>query len=372
MKRIRLACLLLLALAALASSSVGATSAHSFQCGGWSIVPGPNPNGGQMLNAVAAVSASDVWAVGNGPLIEHWDGTSWQVVPSPNPGEVTGLLGVTAVSANDIWTVGYYTSVQSGYLTLTEHWNGSQWSIVPSPSIGNYYERLNAVTAVSSNDVWAVGTALVAFNSRYQTLIEHWDGIRWSIVQSPNGGHIDRSLNGVTALSANDVWAVGSYIQSYTNYALTEHWDGSRWSIVPAPGGQLSNLSAVMAVNAGQVWAVGWTLGTLTERWNGHHWQVVPSHSPGKGRAALFGVAASSTQDGWAVGYYANNNGGDATLTEHWNGTSWQVVSSPNMPSDNSFLYGVAMVPGSHHAWAVGFSEPAHDSGITPLIEYYC
>jgi len=42
------------------------------------------------LDAVAATSATDAWAVGNyssasasGTLILHWDGTAWTQVPSP-------------------------------------------------------------------------------------------------------------------------------------------------------------------------------------------------------------------------------------------------------------------------------------------------
>src|SRR5690242_3634233 len=62
--------------------------------GKWSVVPSPNPNGPGNLNAVAAVSAHDIWAVGGfnnqatgaqQTLIEHWNGTIWQIVASPNP-----------------------------------------------------------------------------------------------------------------------------------------------------------------------------------------------------------------------------------------------------------------------------------------------
>jgi len=44
-------------------------------------------------------------------------------------------------------------------------------------SIGTYV--LNAVAAVLSSDVWTVGYL------NYGTLIEHWDGTKWSIVPSP-------------------------------------------------------------------------------------------------------------------------------------------------------------------------------------------
>jgi hypothetical protein len=49
----------------------------------------------------------------------------------------------------------------------------------------------------------------------------------------------------VTALAADDAWAVGSNIQ---------HWDGQAWSVVPAPAGTYRGIAAV---NARDIWAVG-------------------------------------------------------------------------------------------------------------------
>jgi len=47
-------------------------------------------------------------------------------VSSPNPYTTQDLYGVAAVSASDIWAVGQGFSYSPyGYHTLTEHWNGS-------------------------------------------------------------------------------------------------------------------------------------------------------------------------------------------------------------------------------------------------------
>ena len=130
---------------------------------------------------MTTVSVNDVWAVGtstnnshiNKTLIEHWDGTQWSVVPSPNGRSSNNFLGeVSAASANDIWTVGAYNNTNNVSLTLIEHWNGSKWSIVPSPNfdLGNNY--LTGLTVVSTNDVWAVGGYANSGNIN-RTLIEH-------------------------------------------------------------------------------------------------------------------------------------------------------------------------------------------------------
>jgi len=205
---------------------------------------------------VAAVAANDVWAVGwqqtnsvDKTLIEHWDGSAWSVVSSPNVGSYSVLNAVAAVAgnANDIWAVGY----SDGPQTLVEHWNGISWSIVPSPGVGS----LQSVSAVAANDIWAVGCSNYSCNSiGAQTLIEHWNGSTWSIVPGPNPGAGNNELDRVAAMAANDVWAVGTYYASGGPYhTLIEHWNGSSWSAVPSPpGGSLFG-----AVAANNIWAVG-------------------------------------------------------------------------------------------------------------------
>src|SRR6266571_589362 len=132
------------------------------------------------LNGIVAVSASDVWAVGssNGnTLIEHWNGSSWKAVPSPNPGVQyvdAGLSSVAALSASNVWAVGSYIDVIGDSYTLSEHWNGSSWNVVPSPNPGLQYldVSLSSVAALSASDVWAVGSYLDVSNHTYKTLSE--------------------------------------------------------------------------------------------------------------------------------------------------------------------------------------------------------
>src|SRR5207244_3701461 len=113
----------------------------------------------------------------------------------------------------------------------------------------------------------------------HQTRILHWDGIAWSIVSSPNQGTERNELRSVAVASSNDAWAVGYYLYyngTYYEYrTLTEHWDGSQWSVVtsPNPDNNQNFLYGVAAVSANDVWAVGYYgSGTLTEHWNGSQW----------------------------------------------------------------------------------------------------
>ena len=134
---------------------------------------------------------------------------TWKVVQSPNGNGSSGLNSLAVVSAHAIWAVGNVsdpmTRVQT---TLIEFWNGTAWHIVSNPNPSPRYNTLYSVTAVSANDVWAVGFAADSV-SIAQTLIEHWNGSSWSVVTSPNVGSEDNELFSVAAVSARDVWAVG-------------------------------------------------------------------------------------------------------------------------------------------------------------------
>jgi hypothetical protein len=371
----------------------GVTNAASIsQCKGWSIVSSPNVNGAyNILSGTTALSASDVWAVGDSfntstsiqqTLIEQWNGTSWSIISSPDIGPSDSLSGVAAVSASDVWAVGSSSNSMHYPQTLIEKWNGTQWKVVPSPNVKGDQNTLSAVTVVSANDIWTVGSSFNANTKSIQTLTEHWNGTKWSIVSSPNGSNSFNSLNGVTAVSSNDVWTVGdSYnAQTQVGQTLIEHWDGTKWSVVSSPnGGTNDTLFGVAAASANDIWAVGISSTgvalqkTLIEHWNGTQWSVVNSPSLKQHDNLLNGVAVISANDIWAVGVSSTRNPSvDQTLTEHWNGTKWSIVSSPNVQGYNDYLNGVAAFS-AHNIWTVGSAfDPNNHMSSQTLTEFHC
>jgi hypothetical protein len=153
----------------------------------------------------------------------------WKIIPGQNPGISSALRSVAAVSQNDVWAVGYYVDQQNhASYGLIEHWNGKQWKVIPSPNPTAAYISLSAVTAISANDVWAVGDYTLT-NGVSRTLIEHWNGRQWKIVPSPNAGSNDTTnyLFAVSGSSATNIWAVGetNYIATQTVKTLIEFHD---------------------------------------------------------------------------------------------------------------------------------------------------
>ena len=162
------------------------------------------------------------------------------------------------------------------------------------------------------------------------------------------------------------------------SFTLTEHFDGVRWKVVPSPNvakpnqfnGARQVLSGVAARSTGDVWAVGWTIDTATGsflpdktlilRWNGTSWVVVPSPDHANKEDMLTGVAAVSSGNAWAVGTFTDRGSGfpvDRTQILQWNGSAWSVVPTPSGGSGDTLLNGTARVPGTTvQGWAVGFN----------------
>jgi hypothetical protein len=343
----------------------GLAAASAATCLSWAGVSPPSPGSVNHLNGVVALSSCRAYAVGqyfNGSayqtLVARWNGTGWKQQASVNPAgpaQDNVLNSVAAASSGNAWAVGY-----DGFnsTTLIEHWNGSAWTQATSPSPGSA-NQLYSVAAGSASNAWTVGAFFNGTN--WQTLAEHWNGSTWKQVTtpSPGAGH-DNFLQGVTVVSASNVWAVGYYDNGTVRRSLVEHWNGTSWKVAasPNPGGASASVTlvGVAAVSGHNIWAVGSDTGqTLILHWNGSTWRRVASPTP-NGLGDLQGVAAPSSTSVWAVG--ASYNGiATQTLVEHWNGSSWQAVPSPDPAgsASDSRLPGVAAISGSS-VWAVGFA----------------
>lgn len=373
-----------------------ATAAYALAATGWTAVPVPTSEPSAFLLGASAPSDTNAWAVGsvtsgsssvgNRPLIEHWDGTAWgqSAAPALSTSVSATLTAVSASSATDAWAVGYTRFNRSTFTTLGFHWNGSAWTNVTS-ILG-----FRATIPIGTLDLGPSDAYMIANDSSLASgLLEHWDGSSWSTVTLPDPDPAHPGLNtafdSIAATSADDVWVIGSHLREFSStllrwepYAL--HWNGAAWSVVsmpPLPGtdNQLAeNLTGLTALAPDDVWAVGGQgdgvippggtpTSTLIEHWDGTAWSVVAAPSPGTD-PSLVAAAARSASDIWATGY--DTPAGSTvrqTLTEHFDGTSWTVQSSP-VVSGGSLFTSVATGPGAGLVWAVGWSGSASTPSV--------
>ena len=340
-------------------------------CGsGWQISPSPEVYRGQLVD-VSMPSPGHAWAVGTQvdpasdavrTLAERWDGTSWSVVPGPEipNSRAVRLQAVSAASAKDVWAVGY-DSNRSRDKVLIEHWDGASWTIAPSPSPG-VGAILNDVAALGPKDVWAVGRYQDPNVDITKALIEHWDGSRWSRIAARDDSQSagKSGLDSLAAISANDVWAFGWHLDATGHEdPLGEHWDGSRWSKVVLP--TVSNSSrfiwAATAISSQDVWTVGngivsgTTIRGFSEHWDGSQWRVADVAAPNPGDTWVRSISARGPSDLYAV---VQDNSSARSAIEHWDGDAWtyQPVAALDAPTS---LVGVAAA--GRRLFAVGGRE---------------
>lgn len=297
----------------------------------WQIVPSPNTTlAVNTLTGITVRSSSDAWAWGTAndapsnensnpitqPLVEHWDGQHWRIIATPPLQEGGMLADLVALAPNDAWAVGAQTtggSENTSGAPVIEHWNGHQWTIVPD-NVSNWPDPsgLAKLAALSADDIWAVGSAGSGSNSG---LIQHWDGHNWQTIAHPEPSS-GVQFSAIAAVAANDIWVVGALEQQAgVGAPVFEHWDGRSWSIVPSPSpggiGPLRDhmtVTAMSAVSANDVWAAGFV----------NHAIPIPNASD--------------------------------LLFEHWDGHRWSIVNGPSVDATVADI--VALGPDD--VWAVG------------------
>ena len=257
------------------------------------------------------------------------------------------------------------------------------WENVLSPNVGGTSavdNELLAVDMVTDDEAFAVGWSQAPGEPPFvkRTLIQIFDGRSWHLVSSPNpGGDVQSMLHGVSGTALNDVWAVGSsHDGTLPSRTLIEHGGLSGWSIVPSPSPdiQLNELRGVTAVSASEAWAVGFRGGTqpdtpletLILRWDGTSWSLVPSPNLPTGANQLFGIASISPRDIWAVGA-----AGGAPLALHWDGSLWSVVPlSVGSGLSTERLVGVSGAAWND-VWAVGEGRGIFSNQVFATLRHW-
>jgi hypothetical protein len=224
----------------------------------------PHPTGGTgLINGVGLIPGTgQAWAVGQQdrnnhtlPVVDRFQNGHWSAVPSPQPFQFTDLNAVSALSASDAWAVG---NSSDGSATVAEHWDGHAWTVEATPAGPG---GLRGVAMVGPNDVWAVGEDFTTA----APLVEHWDGHTWSTVSAFDPfPAVEVMLSGVERVPGTArAWAVGPFV----SYLLA----GGTATFSQMPG--FADVGSLTVPAAGDVWAVGGSgTGGITEHFTGNAW----------------------------------------------------------------------------------------------------
>jgi hypothetical protein len=189
-------------------------------------------------SAAAASSPSDVWAIGVGDQLFHWNGRKWSAA-SGAPGAINAI---SALSPRDVWV---FCGKGESTLAGAYHFNGRKWTRVAAALSGGY--------AVSDSNVWAYNGETVA----------HFNGRKWTTTSvaklfPPSGGlHVPPGLNGILALGPDNVYAVGEGWQGEGGgAAVVLHFNGRSWSRVAAGPAVVNFGESLASDGKGGLWIV--------------------------------------------------------------------------------------------------------------------
>lgn len=228
-------------------------------------------------------------------------------------------------------------------------------------TVTNLRFTLTAVSVLSATDAWAVGDSADSLTSAD---LLHWNGTSWAPVTIP-GVPAGVDLSAVDALSPADVWAAG-FATGFTEKTLIVHWNGTGWTRVPSPGSfntsnVIPSLNSLSMDSATDGWAVGSVFNKTTDadtglalHWNGSSWQRVTT---GAG-FSFTGVASLSPTDATAVGSVQTSKFAFTAVAFHWNGTSWAEAAALPPPhgvpaSQLTGPYSLS-APSATDMWTVG------------------
>ncbi len=311
------------------------------------------------FTAIWGSGPNDVWAVGSGGSILHYDGKTWVKTPS---GVVNTLYAIWGSGPNDIWVVSDTTTVLhgSGFKGGTATWTRSETGFSPWNSA-----PIRAVWGTSPEDVRIGGRAfdldepdwdngIYAGHQLLKTTARE-DGVVWKQVPGTP------TVLSMWGSSASDVWMAadnGTYASHERGLLLhgTPRGEGEGddplvWKSVDSQSAL--TLNAVWGSGPNDIWAVG-VLGSI------RHW------TPGKVRfdkvaspttVTLNAVWGSGPNDIWVVG--------DSGTVLHYDGTSFEPSTVQLPLGRRPNLYGV-WGSSANDVWIVGDGVALHYTGPKP------
>ncbi|HET6349276.1 MAG TPA: hypothetical protein VFH88_09365 [Candidatus Krumholzibacteria bacterium] len=185
------------------------------------------------VNCLAGFARDDIYAVGGGGMILHYDGRNWSTVNSPTRASLSGLW---APARDNIVAVGYngaiirfdghdWNTEESGTTNpLSAVWGSAPDTVyaVGYPGVvlrndGHAWTAIPGPPSLQLMRIWGTDGANMyvgATDSLY-----HFDGATWT----NTGIYVRDSVWGIWGSSRNDVWVTDG-----TNWPW--HYDGSKWA----------------------------------------------------------------------------------------------------------------------------------------------
>jgi hypothetical protein len=215
------------------------------------------------LQDIWGLSSTDIFAVGGGGRVRHFDGQAWTGMDS---GTEFNLLAVWGSAGDDVYAVGFNNQTTQRGIIL--HYDGGSWSEVAHGRTDTYFRD---VWGTAANDVFVVG-GIEGFGT--PGVILHYGDDGWTEQLRWTDSSPHNQLRGVWGFGGDDVYAVGSGAAAFdTNPgmpALAFRYDGALWQRTPAIHGVFNS---VWGLQPDDVYVSGGPTGLA--HYDGQQWAAI-------------------------------------------------------------------------------------------------
>lgn len=308
---------------------------------GWCRVEMPHDK--VALYGIWGSSANDVWAVGSGGAVFHWNGATWsQQRVLTDAGQPKPLFGIWGSGPNDVWAFGV------NEIFHADGWNDAAtvWSSIESPKLDIFTPTsTRAIWGSSATDVWLLFGPLSSFSTGILNKCRHSDG--WSGATTKLTVALDHfavgqpgmNFTGIWGTGPKDIWIVG---ESGRILHTDGYWNrAAEWTQTDSNTRQ--HLTGVWGTASDDVWAVGenGTIRHYTYDEGGDLWWALSDSTITTHLRAVWGTSATNV---WAIG--------DENTILHGDGSRWSRSTVPSLPPSTPF-YGI-WGSGPDDVWVVG------------------
>jgi hypothetical protein len=234
------------------------------------------------------------------------------------------------------------------------------WRVYSRVIVKGSAVHITNITADSPGDAWAFG-----YREQYKdndtsvtdaVMALHWNGRSWGAPEYPAAIQAIGGVGTAGASSASNVWG-------FNDDAGWIHWNGQKWTSGSLPNNPYSVYSSLV-FSPDDVWAFGYLRATAVAddpylaHFNGHSWQQVSSPCDASS-LTVNQVSAVSENDFWISCDF------DSSLMatyEHWNGSKWNAV-----PAASDVLVDTMFAPSATSLWIGGTNSTDTDA----VAEYW-
>lgn len=362
------------------SQSGASTSSESAteESGGWRTIPSADSRSGE-FSAVACPEAGDCWATANIEVEEsnsgqifHYEGHEWARVATP--GKALTLYGIACPTSSSCWAVGAAASGGEEISTLIEHFDGKRWSVEESPNADGFPESgLSGIACPSANECWAAGDGedFSQDPTAGELLLLHYTAGVWSTVSAPSPQEEEQTGDGA-------LLACGSVSQCIllTNFGSEggrgneqsgDVYDGNSWQSLSVPLGILFQAATCPA--EGDCIAIGGPRfdGPMSAyRFDGKAWSE-PEPLPAKVVAkpvSWYALSCPARSECWAAGGQPIAGATFPAVVAHFQKGAWKLPAQPEEPGE---LTGISCSAAASCMAVGGASVSHYDASAMPL-----